>query len=182
MRVKLGFESRNTNQLLSKWGAEIRSLFFLGDEDFKVRLWGFELPDISEFPVGGVTFSGLDIKSANFIHVGQLCLWNLAFNIQPSANLTGVLISNIFGVRLPRPIYEGTGALTAFGRIWIWRATAFSTINMEVPPQLTYYKGGICIRPGLTPAPGGAFYTYGGTMPTKFELTGFYFTKDLPRR
>lgn len=184
MRLSLGFSSRNVVQTLSRWGAELRSHFFLGDEDITPRDFSFEVTDLSS-STAGIGFSNLQIIESRYIHLGNLCFWTLTFNVLLSADATSVIIA--FGDKwgLPSPDHDvepsfSAGVSPAFGRVYFSRAAAFGAVNLITPPEVLFTKRSMFIRP--SPNPPATFYTAAGTLATKFQMSGFYFTKDLPRR
>jgi len=188
MRFSLGFSGRNLAHTLSRWGAELRSAFILGDEDFIPRVWNFDLSDIdSIYPWWGVTFSRLNVHSALFLHIGRICWWQMAFEIRGDIDYPGLIIKDIFVGRLPAPMFSfgEYGDLPAFGKCYPWKSSYLGSMNMEVPVQVMRWKDQLLIRPGILfqvwpPPP--TLSVFAGNMTTYIEAYGFYFTKDLPAR
>ena len=186
MKLSLGAGFSDVTRLIARWGAELRSTFFLGDEDFVPEPWSFDQSQLAT-NTAGVTFSDMELECAWYRHVGKECLWSLSLTVTGSADYADLIIP----APPPKPLlpppqtwngYAGR-VPAAFGSISPCQEATLGAVNLTVAPVVSNNGANntdLVIAPSLTPLM--TCYTNAGKAKTTYKLAGLYFTLDLPRR
>ena len=172
MRFSLGFSGRNLAQTLSRWGAELRNTFVLGDEDFEWLDWEIPLSSIGTVSPG-VTFSNLNVELAKYLHIGTVVFWKVVLHVQASADFMYLEFAPP-----PPTVYENCIIGSGVGAV----------LNTSAYPGSNLYAYGFVHAPVDAfrfvpcPAPAMVFYTAGGTLISSVFVYGFYITDKHPGR